>query len=144
MFGIKIKTDAVPSYWMSWLLVAAGLYNITWAIVFVLYPLRPFQLAGITPLSNPLLLRTMGIAIGGLGAGFLIAALAPIRYWPIVLVGLLAKVIGPLKFTYLALQNPKLWSLAWVIVINDVIWWAPFGFILASAYRHMRATWTTI
>lgn len=123
------------SRWMNGLLVVAGLYNLAWSTFLILFPLIPYQLAGITYLSDPALIRSMGIGIGVFGAAYLIAALEPIRFWPIVLTGLMAKVISPLGFVYFASRELALWSLWWLVAINDLAWWVPFGLILASAYR---------
>ena len=56
-----------------------------------------------------------------------------------MLVGLLGKVFGPIGFLDAALRGELPWRAGWLIITNDLIWWAPFGLILALAWRHHRA-----
>ena len=64
------------------------------------------------------------------GVGYLAAATNPYKHWPIVLVGLLGKVLGPIGFFSAALSGTLPWSWGVTIITNDLIWWAPFGLIL--------------
>ena len=80
-----------------WLL-AAGLYNLAWGAFSVLAPTAIFHVAGVDPPIYPELWQCIGMIVGVYGIGYLIAARDPYRHWPIVLVGLLGKVLGPLGF----------------------------------------------
>ena len=42
----------------------------------------------------------MGMVIGVYGIGYLAASAAPTRHWPIVLVGFLGKILGPMGFVF--------------------------------------------
>lgn len=77
--------------------------------------------------------------VGVYGAGYAIAALHPLRHWPIVLVGLLGKVFGPLGFLFYAIRGNLTCTVGWTIVTNDLIWWLPFSLILLAAYRATRS-----
>ena len=73
--------------------------------------------------------------VGVYGIGYLIAASDPIRHWPIVLVGFLGKVLGPIGFAE-ALWSERLpLAFGFNIVTNDLIWWVPFFLILSSAWK---------
>jgi hypothetical protein len=61
-----------------------------------------------------------------------------VRHWPIVLVGLLGKVCGPIGFVQAVLTNRLPWQLSITILTNDLIWWIPFAAILLNARRHFR------
>jgi small multidrug resistance pump len=39
--------------------------------------------------------QCVGMIVGVYGVGYLIAAFDPLRHWPVILVGLLGKVLGP-------------------------------------------------
>jgi hypothetical protein len=73
--------------------------------------------------------------VGVYGVGYAIAARDPVRHWPIVLVGLLGKVLGPIGFLDAALGGRLPWTFGWTIVTNDLVWWIPFGAILWQAAR---------
>jgi ligand-binding SRPBCC domain-containing protein len=74
--------------------------------------------------------------VGVYGIGYIIAASEPETHWPIVLVGLLGKIFGPIGFAMAVLSGtfPPLFGLT--IVTNDLIWWIPFALILRDAAKH--------
>jgi small multidrug resistance pump len=57
-------------------------------------------------------------------------------HWPIVLVGLMGKILGPIGFAKALYYGvfPPLFGLT--ILTNDLLWWVPFGLILLDAFRH--------
>jgi len=120
---------------MGRVLVAAGLYNLAWGAFVVLFPLALFQWAGMAPPNYPEIWQTVGMIVGVYGAGYLLAASDPLRHWPIVLVGLLGKLLGPIGFCSAASAGRLPWTAGWTIVTNDLIWWGPFSLILYAAYR---------
>jgi hypothetical protein len=73
--------------------------------------------------------------VGVYGLGYLIAARDPLRHWPIVLVGLLGKILGPIGFLDAALRGQLPWSMGATILTNDLLWWIPFSMILWHAAR---------
>jgi hypothetical protein len=135
--GTTSATCAVP-VWMQFALYAAGVYNLAWGSFVVLFPAALFQWANLLPINYPEVWQCVGMVVGVYGIGYLIAARDPLRHWPIVLVGLLGKVFGPLGM-FLAVSNGKLPPVAaWACVTNDLIWWVPFGMILLRASAHYR------
>ena len=77
-------------------LFAAGAYNVLWGAFAVLFPSAMFRWLDM-PLPNyPQLWQCIGMIVGVYGIGYAIAAFDPARHWPIVLVGFLGKVFGPL------------------------------------------------
>jgi peroxiredoxin len=80
--------------------------------------------------------------IGVYGVGYLLAAGDPLRHWPIVLVGLMGKVLGPIGFAWSASSGNLPWLFGWTILTNDLIWWVPFGLILRAAWQDsLRRQW---
>ena len=57
--------------------------------------------------------------MGVYGIGYAIAAGNPLRHWPIVLVGLLGKLFGPLGFLFYAIRGELPWIAGWTIVTKD-------------------------
>ncbi len=71
--------------------------------------------------------------VGVYGIGYLIAARDPFRHWPLVLVGLLGKVLGPVGMGWSVVHGTLSSTLAWTCLTNDLIWWWPFALILFRA-----------
>lgn len=119
--------------WAQRVLVAAGLYNVLWGSVVVLFPGLAFDLLGMEPARYPSIWQCVGMIVGVYGVGYLVASRDPWRHWPIVLVGFLGKVLGPVGFLLAASRGELPWSLGWTILTNDLIWWVPFAMILWGA-----------
>ena len=129
MNGVRVKSPA----WMRWILVLAGSYNILWAAWAVLFPQAYFRLFGMDPLNYPQVWRCLGMIMGVYGEVYLIAARDPFQHWPIVLVGLLGKVFGPIGFAQALWAGGFPWRAGITTPTNDLIWWIPFGMILVRA-----------
>jgi len=119
--------------WMRPVLVCAGIYNLLWGAWVSAYPSALFRLAGMAPINYPQIWQCVGMIVGVYGVGYLIAARDPLRHWPIVLAGLLGKVLGPIGMLVSILKHDFPINIAWTCVTNDLIWWIPFGLILHRA-----------
>jgi hypothetical protein len=133
------EDSATAPKWMSKVLWAAGLYNVAWGLLAILFPVQLFELAGMAPPNYPALAQCIGMIVGVYGVGYAIAASDPYRHWPIVLVGLLGKVFGPIGFVWSASRGEFPWLAGVTILTNDLIWWVPFWLILAGAAKSSRA-----
>ncbi|MBX3442078.1 MAG: hypothetical protein KF774_06705 [Planctomyces sp.] len=122
--------------WMRRTLWAAAIYNLAWGAWVVADPLAIFRWSGVDPLPNyPQLWQCVGMIVGVYGVGYALAARDPLTHWPIVVVGLLGKVLGPIGFVQSAIAGTLPWPLGLTIVTNDLVWWWPFAAILAAARR---------
>jgi hypothetical protein len=117
---------------MTCVLLAAALYNLVWGGFIVLFPLTSFRWAGLAEPNYPAIWQCLGMVIGVYGIGYAIAAVDPYRHWPIVLVGLLGKLFGPLGFLFSDLP----WVAGLMLLANDLVWWPPFMLILRGAWQH--------
>lgn len=126
--------------WMRTTLVLAGLYNLLWGAFIIAAPNAIFEWSGMAPPLYPQIWQCVGMIVGVYGIGYLIASRNPLRHWPIVLVGLLGKVFGPIGFLDAAAGGDLPWSFGWTIITNDLIWWAPFTLILISAARAAKGS----
>ncbi|MEM1226274.1 MAG: hypothetical protein AAGJ40_11285 [Planctomycetota bacterium] len=127
--------------WMKWVLLAAGIYNLVWGAWVIARPMDLFDMTGITRPIYPGIWQCVGMIVGVYGIGYAIASTNPLRHWPIVLVGFLGKIFGPIGM----LQNvwmvpvgtpgrlPASWL--WLNVTNDFIWLLPFGVILYASFN---------
>lgn len=122
--------------WMRTTLRIAAIYNIAWGAWAVLDPRFPFLLIGATPPTDAYIWQCLGMVIGVYGIGYWLAASDPARHWPIVLVGLLGKIFGPIGFVWTGLITREAPTSLWpTLITNDLIWWLPFALILAHAWR---------
>lgn len=120
--------------WMTVVLLLAAAYNILWGASVVLFPNWLFDLTGMDRPLYPQVWQCVGMIVGVYGVGYAIAAFDPVRHWPIVLVGLLGKIFGPIGFAQSAIADPSTLGFGATIPTNDVIWWIPFVLILRHAY----------
>ena len=120
--------------WMRNVLLAAGLYNVLWGGFAVLFPSAIFDWLRMPQPNYPQFWQCIGMIVGVYGIGYAIAAFDPVRHWPIVLVGFLGKVFGPLGMIQALWTEQLPWAFALNCITNDLIWWVPFALILRHAW----------
>ncbi|MEL7087653.1 MAG: alkyl hydroperoxide reductase [Planctomycetota bacterium] len=129
---------------MAWALYLAAGYNLVWGAWVVLFPNHYFDLVGMQRPVHPSIWQCVGMIVGVYGLGYAIAATDPLRHWPIVLVGFLGKILGPMGYVDGALIRKNLDpAFGWTIPTNDLVWWVPFGLILWAAYRTAKTRKTS-
>lgn len=132
---LRTTTEHDFPEWMKFTLRAAGIYNLLWGSIVVLFPAAMFAWLDMEQPRYPELWQCIGMMVGVFGIGYWIAASNPRRHWPMVLVGLLGKVFGPIGFLNAALTGKLSWSFGLINITNDLIWWIPFGLILYDALK---------
>ena len=120
--------------WMRSVLLAAGVYNVLWGAFAVLFPGAIFNWLSMPQPNYPQFWQCIGMIVGVYGLGYAIAAFDPVRHWPIVLVGFLGKVLGPIGMVQALWTGQLPWGFALNCVTNDLIWWVPFALILKHAW----------
>jgi len=120
---------------MTICLVAAGIYNLAWGGLTVLLPNWLFALTGMDPPNYPFIWQCVGMIVGVYGIGYLVAARDPARHWPIVLVGFLGKIFGPLGYVMGVADGTVPVAFGVTLPTNDLVWWIPFAAILWHAFR---------
>lgn len=135
----SIRNHDAP-IWMSYMLVVAAVYNAVWGGVVVLFPDLLFEWAGMTLPRYPELWQCIGMMVGVYSVGYLAAAWDPYGHWPIVLVGLLGKIAGPVGFVKAIYVGSLPLAFGVTILTNDLIWWIPFGLVLTGAYKRAGRT----
>src|ERR1700674_5515539 len=112
----------------------AGAYNLAFGIWAGFWPLEFFEIFGIAPPRYPAIWACLGMVVGVYGLLYWHAAWKPENARPIIAVGLLGKVLGPIGMLFsLSDQWPP--RLAMLNVYNDVIWWLPFTLFLLRGGR---------
>ena len=90
-------------------------------------------------MNYPGVWQCVGMIVGVYGIGYWVAASDHRRHWPIVLVGFLGKIFGPIGFIqslYLGVFNFKF---GLTIITNDLIWWIPFYLILKDSSEEIKS-----
>ncbi len=120
---------------MKLTLKLAAIYNILWGTWVVLFPNHFFDLVGMQRPNPPMIWQGVGMIVAVYGLGYWFASYHPLRHWPIVAVGLLGKLFGPIGFVGNYLQDVVPFEFFYTLIFNDLIWWIPFGFILMKVHK---------
>src|SRR5438045_9447647 len=107
------------SSWMKYVLAAAGFYNLAWCLFMSVAPQAVFNWAGMVAPNYPELWQGMGMLIGAFGILYWIAARDPMKYRPIVAVGLLTKILAPLGAAQSVLDGRFAPAFLWLRLPND-------------------------
>lgn len=113
----------------------AAVYNLLWGAWVVLFPQHFFKVLGMAPTNYPMIWQGMGMVIGVYGVGYWLAAYNPLRHWPMVFVGLLGKVFGPIGFFLNYWNGTVPFNFFYTLITNDFIWWVPFALIVRSGIK---------
>ncbi|MDW3686437.1 hypothetical protein RA280_32800 [Cupriavidus sp. CV2] len=128
---------AVPA-WMPVVLRLAAIYNLLYAVVLSLWPAQIFDWLGM-PATPDAMIRCIGMMVGVYALGYWIAAQDMLRYWPLVVVGLVGKTLGPLGFLHGALTGVFAWKSGLFVLFSDLSWWVPFWAMTLFALKHRHA-----
>lgn len=123
---------------MSLWLKMAALYNIVWGAFVIFFPHLQFELMNMDPPRYPGFWQCIGMIVGVYGLGYWWAAKKPFHHWPIIAVGLLGKVLGPIGFLESLLSGKLPWAFGINIIFNDLIWWPSFFLMMKGAYEYAK------
>lgn len=124
---------------MKPVLLSAGIYNMVWGALVIVLPHLFFDWVGMPRQQLPEIWQGVGMIVGVYGVGYAIAAFDPARHWPIVLVGFLGKVLGPIGVIDAVIRGRFPVPFLWINVFNDLIWLVPFTLILLWARRQNQS-----
>jgi len=113
----------------------AAVYNLGFGVWAALRPESFFDLFRMAPPRYPEVWQCLGMVVGLYGLLYAHAARHIESARPILLVGLLGKVLGPIGWLHAVTTGA--WPLRTLplIVFNDVIWWLPFSLFLLEGTR---------
>lgn len=120
--------------WQKKTLQAAAIYNLVWGAYVILFPTHFFNVLNIELPRYIEFWQCIGMIVGVYGIGYWLAAFDPKTHYPIVLVGLLGKIFGPIGFIQALYFGTLPKSFGYTIITNDLIWWVPFFLILKERY----------
>ncbi|MBS0188274.1 MAG: alkyl hydroperoxide reductase [Planctomycetes bacterium] len=123
-------TPSAPG-WMVWVLRAAAIYNIAWGLFILALPNALWDWMKIDRPNHEFLWTGLGTLILLFGVGYAIASTDPRRHWGLIAIGLASKVFafgGTIFGAFIQKNVPA--QFAWTGIVNDLVWWVPFGLIL--------------
>ena len=139
--GSQRPADATPDWhnrprWARICLLAASLQCLVWGPFIIFAPVAAAFAYGFSrPPEDGFLWQGMGLVILLYGLGYSVAAVDPYRHYAVVLVGLLAKILGPVGMTWAVAQGQVSARVLLLIPIHDIIWWWPFAVIVLRGRR---------
>lgn len=120
---------------MKGTLMIAAIYNIVWGAWVVLFPSQFFEWLGMEDLTYPTIWQGMGMVIGVYGLAYWLASFDPFRHWPIIAVGFLGKIMGPIGFVWNYLMGKIAFGFFYNLITNDFVWWIPFVLMLKEVHQ---------
>ena len=75
------------------------------------------------------------MVVGLYGLLYAYAAVWLERALPIILVGLIGKILGPIGWVMAVKSGEWPWHTFPLVLCNDLVWWLPFGLFLVKARR---------
>ncbi len=129
-------TNPVPR-WQRVALLVASLQCLFWGIFILALPEQSSLAYGFDKVPTELFLwQGTGLIIFLFGVGYGIAATHPTQHWAVILIGLMAKFMGPIGMVWSVIQGHVSRQVLYLLPINDVVWWLPFTVILIAAFRN--------
>ena len=125
--------------WLRQTLVFAGAWHLVLGVTIIISPFAFYDLSGLTRPNYPQAWQAVGILTASMGIGYAIAARNPIRYWPVVLIGWIPKLLVPLGYLWYIARGELPLAFGSLILIHDVVWLAPFTMLLWLAVRDQAA-----
>jgi hypothetical protein len=120
---------------MRKVLVAAGIYHLMFATWVISCPCQWFDWIHMAHPNHPMMWQGVGAVMGVFGVGLFIASRNPIGHWFIVAVGLMKFSLGIAGFGLALWRQEIPLTSAWIMVVDDLIWWLPFAAILYATLR---------
>lgn len=120
--------------------ILAGVYNLAFGLWAGFFPLEFFRLLDLEPPRYTGIWACLGMVVGVYGLLYLQAARDLEHARPVIAIGLLGKVLGPVGMWATIDTEGNLPARAMVLcVTNDFIWWLPFTWFLLEGTRLARA-----
>jgi len=107
---------------LIWMFRVAAIYNIVWGTVVVLFPNFLFDVFGVPRINYPFIMSGLGMCIGLYGYGYWVVSRDLRRYPPLVLIGMLGKILGPIGWAWTVMTTDLPLRTMWTNVFNDFIW----------------------
>ena len=115
----------------------AGVYNVCWGTVVVLFPNLLFDIFNLPHINYPFVMSGLGMCIGIYGYAYWVVGRDLRRYPQLVVFGFIGKTLGPIGWLWTVLTTDLPLRTMWTNVFNDFIW-LPF-FVAYFVWYQRRA-----
>ena len=122
-------------HWMRGFLLLAGIYNLAWGIFIYSYSEAFYVWLAEADTKENQWVEYQGIGVIVFGLVYLLACLYPIRFWFLILLGLLSKLCGGLIVYHLIVDKSLTDHFIFHLLVNDLAWVVPLAIITFRAFR---------
>ena len=120
--------------WPTYILLILALYEGVFGLFCIFLPTLYFVFFNVPLLNHIILWQFLGGVFLVFGMGYFISFINPIRFWPIIFLGLMFKVIMLILFIVTVLQDYIYMDFLFLVLFNSVIWLLPLCLILKLIY----------
>src|SRR5262245_16087863 len=113
----------------------AALYNLSFGLWTGLAPYAFFNLLQLRRPLYPSIWSCLGMVVGTYGLAYAYAALRLERAWPLIAIGLVGKVLGPIGWVLTVRSGEWPVRTFSLVLFNDIVWWLPFTLFLLDGTR---------
>lgn len=121
--------------WMRGVLLVAAIYNLAWGLLISLFPNAFYQWVANNTQAAPGIIWYQGIGVALFAISYFIAALYPIKYWYLIYLGVISKLVGAIWFYFAIMQQQVNKKSLFHVFMNDLVWVIPLGLIAYTAYN---------
>lgn len=120
---------------MRGVLLLAGVYNLAWGLFIYSFPeaFHQWLTAKAVAYAGKLVIyQGMGVFIFGMM--YILTALYPLRFWYLILLGLLSKLLGAIGVYFFIIDKTVTKQFIFHLLVNDLVWLVPLAFITYRAF----------
>ncbi|MFA0962087.1 hypothetical protein AB9P05_09790 [Roseivirga sp. BDSF3-8] len=126
-------------YWMRGVLLLASFYNLSWAAFIYWFPDAFYRWVTQRTDDTPLIISWQAVGIFIFSILYFIAALYPVRFRYLIVIGILSKFFGAIWFYYDIMELTVNKKFLFHLIVNDLVWIPVFIVLAFKAFSQARA-----
>ncbi len=134
---------AIGKYIMKKIILASAIFNLVIGLMITLFPNLYFNILEVPPPNYTILWQILGMTVAVVGVGFLIAAKDYQKNWPIIFLGFIGKLFGPVIFGIYGVATKSLPLGFLPLSLCDFLWLFPFGYALYLSRAEIKNYFST-
>lgn len=119
---------------MRGVLLITGVYNLAWGVFIYNFPDAFYSWLTAQNAEAGQIIVYQGAGTFIFGIIYLVAALYPVRFWYLILLGFLSKLFGAIGAYFLIIDSNITRHFIFHVLVNDLAWLLPLGIITYRAY----------
>ena len=124
--------------WMRGVLLLGGAYNLLWFIFLYYFPDSYINWVSEGKLVSSNYMIFLAIGVGIVGLCMLFSILKPIKYWYLIAIAFVSKLLGGIFVYTIILNGLYTKKFLFHLLMNDLIWLLPLGIILGNIYNSKK------